>query len=58
MPDGSSVEVGEPGTEAAWGPIKDRYIDGVGKPAEKTKEQAIVGAENIGAEVLWCAGGL
>ena len=58
VPDGGSVEVGKPGTETAWGPIEDRYVDGVGKPTEKAKEQAVVGAENIGAEILRCAGGL
>ena len=58
MPNRGSVEVSESEPKTAWGPVQNRYVDGVGKSAEKTEEQAVVWAKNVGGEVLWRAGGL
>ena len=55
VPNGGSIEVGKPSTKTAWGPVKDRYVNGVGESAKKAKEQAIFSAEDVGVEILWSA---
>ena len=55
VPDGGSVEIGESGSKATWGPVQNRYFNSVGQPAKQTEEEAIVWGEHIGGEVLWCA---
>ena len=42
MPNRGSVEVSKSESKTAWGPIQNRYFNGVGQPAKQTEEKAVV----------------
>ena len=58
VPDGGSVEICKSGSKASWCPVKHWDINCVRETAKKAEEEAIIGREYVGVEVLRNTGGL